>query len=92
MAVVGLLLGMWITTNMGGDETNDADEGADFFRLLILSLLASIYVGFTAGICALAVLGGVGGQELREAVPYLFIGTLYMISIGLTGSVVAVLR
>lgn len=86
VAVVGLLLSLWVTTNMKGTE------GSSFFRWLIISLLASIFVGFSAGMCALAALGGIGGQELREAVPYLFIGTLYMISIGLTGSVVAILK
>ena len=86
VAVVGLLLSIWVAQKIYEDVKRRA-----FFRLLILSLTGGVVLGFSAGICGLAVLGGSGGQDLKEAVPYLFLATPYFITLGVVGSVLAIL-
>ena len=86
VAVVGLLLTLYITRALHNDDKGPA------FRNLVILLTAATVAGFSTSMAALAALEGVGGSDLREVIPYGFLGVVYSISVGLAISTIEILR
>ena len=87
IAVVGLLLTLYVTQQLGVEGKKKY-----VFMFLIPALTLASLLGFTTSLVSLAVLGSVASSRYREVVPYLFLAVLYTISGGIVIAVVETFR